>query len=467
MKRVALLICLALPLAGLLGAAPAEASTVDQICAAVFTSPLNLTAASKVMVPHGKSKPRPAGMASARALARVVLVDTSGNPCTEPLGEGVQENIDNVQAPIDEGDVTAAHDYLMQLAIETTWTPSSTRRALRAGTACQGFDSHGLKLPEQVRTEIGIARRAQALGNDDVATTAMANAVSIAQAWGDSGADGAATSITDWMGIASKLELIGADQSVIDKARANMTRVAKDAYDQYNKHACRTTINDITCFLKAAQFLAATGSEPSSFAKDVAYQVTNARNLARGKDKLCPVEKYLLRMRFQTDGPEGQTSEFDTGLLTLVVRDHKITSPDAKRLRLVSTGVAHCWSQTDNGWEVVGSGTVQGGTFPMSVVGVDDGTTLHVRLRQKARISMQISGADMCQLAQMGAALMNEFLASLATTGLELPAGEHSEEMSEVTHEVFEPTGETVTQTTTTVFKQIYPKRDIPEDPYS
>ena len=327
MRRVALLLCAVLPLAGLGMATPASASTVAQVCVATFASPLNLTAAAKVMTPNGKKKPRPAGMASAQALARIVLVDTSGNPCNEPLSETAQANIDNVQSLLDEGDTAGAHDYLMQLAAETTWTPSSTRRVLRAGTTCEGFDSHGLKLPEAVRTQIGIAQRAQALGFDDVASAAMAAAVSISQSWGNSGGDGAATSIPDWMGIAAKMELIGADQATIDKARANMTKVAKDAYDQYNKHACRTTKNDVTCFLKAAQFLAAIGAEPGTFQKDVAYQVTNARNIARGKDKLCPVEKYLLRMRFQTTGPEGQTSDFDTGLITLVVKDHKITSP--------------------------------------------------------------------------------------------------------------------------------------------
>ncbi|MEI6362818.1 MAG: hypothetical protein WCP95_11860 [Actinomycetes bacterium] len=468
MKRVALLACLLLPMTVIVDAAPVQARPADQVCTATFTSRLNLSAAAQVMVPNGKRKPRRAGSASAQSLAAIVLVDTKGNPCTEPLSESAKENIDNVQSYLDEGDTTGAHDYLMQLATEATWTPSSTRIGFRAGTTCQGFDSHGLKLPEQVRTEIGIAQRAQALGFDDVATSAMANAVSITQSWGDSGADGAATSIPDWMGIAAKLELIGADQSVIDKARTSMNKVAKDAYDQYNKHACRTTKNDITCFLKAAQFLAAIGAEPTTFQKDVAYQVTNARDLARGKDKLCPVEKYLLRIRFQTSGPEGQTSDFDTGLITLVVKDHKITSPDAKRLRIVGTGVGGCWAKDENDqWARVGEGVFHGGTFPMTVAGTDDGALLHVQLKQKAHVSLDVSGSNLCQLAQLGVDFTNKMLAGMASPGLDLPAGENSEELTQVEQSVFEPTNETVTSTTTTVFKQIYPKRDVPEDPYS
>lgn len=467
MKRTALVACTALTMSLLGAVAPAEASTVEQVCTSAFTSPLNLTAASNVWLPNGKRKPRRAGMASAQTLAAAVLVDTQGNPCTEPLSENAAGNIATIDDALAEGDLATAHDALMQMATEIVWTPSRSRRMLRQASTCEGFDSHGLKLPEEVRTEIGIAQRAQALGFDDVASTAMANAVSIAQAWGDSGADGAATSIPDWMGIAAKLELIGADQSVIDKARASMTKVAKDAYDRYNKHACRTSQSDVTCFLKAAQFLAAIGSEPASFQRDVAYQVTNARNLARGKDKACPVEKYVMRMRTQTSGPEGQTSDFDTGLVTLVVRDHKITSPDARRLVVAHTGTAHCWAKTDEGWTIEGQGTVTGGSFPMTISGFDDGTNLHIRLRQNARVSMQASGSDLCQLAQIGVVFMNEMLRSLSTPGAELPAGEANVDLTEVTTEIFEPTGETVTTTSTTIFKQIYPKRDAPEDPYS
>jgi hypothetical protein len=467
-KRIALLTCLLLPIAVLAGVAPAQARPADRVCAATFASPLNLAAAAQVMIPNGKKKPRRAGMASAQSLAAVVLVDTAGNPCGEPLSESAQENIDNVKSLVDEGDMTGAHDYLMQLATETTWSPSSTRLLVRAGATCQGFESHGLKLPEQVRTEIGIAQRAQALGFDDVSTSAMANAVSIAQSWGSSGADGTATSIPDWMGIAAKLELMGADQSVIDKARTNMTKVARAAYDQYNKHACRTSKNDITCFLKAAQFLAAIGAEPTTFQKDVAYQVTTARDLARGKDKLCPVEKYILQMRVQTSGPEGQTSDFDTGRITLVVKDHKITSPDAKHLRIVGTGVAGCWAKDENDqWVRVGEGVFHGGVFPMTVTGTDDGTTLHVQLKQKARVSLDVSGSNLCQFAQLAVVFMNKALTYMVSPGFELPAGESSEELTEVETSVFEPTNETVTSTATTVFKQIYPKRDVPEDPYS
>ena len=40
-----------------------------------------------------------------------------------------------------------------------------------------------------------------------------------------------------------------ADQATIDKARANMTKVAKDAYDRYNKHACRTSQTEIAAML--------------------------------------------------------------------------------------------------------------------------------------------------------------------------------------------------------------------------
>jgi hypothetical protein len=318
-----------------------------------------------------------------------------------------------------------------------------------------------------VRTAIGIAQRGQALGFDDIAASAMSSAVSIATAWGDSGGDGQATSIPDWLGIASKLELIGADQSAIEKARANMTQAAKDAYDGYNKHACRTTINDITCFLKAAQFLAMTGSEPTSFANDVAYQVTNARNHYKGKDKLCPVEKYLLRITTDSQGGDGQNSRFDTGLLTLTVKDHAITSPDDGPLVLTS-GRASCWAQTDTGWVRIGEGTLTGGSFPIKVRGVDDGTTLHVRLTQRAKVSVTVGGDIGCQaMGALGQDFLNTFLRMLSSPGLELPAGQISEELTETTHDVFEPTGETTTTTIHTIFKQIYPKREVPDDPYS
>jgi hypothetical protein len=103
----------------------------------------------------------------------------------------------------------------------------------------------------------------------------------------------------------------------------------------------------------------------------------------------------------------------------------------------------------------------------MTVTGTDDGTTLHVQLKQKARVSLDVSGSNLCQFAQLAVVFMNKALTYMVSPGFELPAGESSEELTEVETSVFEPTNETVTSTATTVFKQIYPKRDVPEDPYS
>ena len=139
-----------------------------------------------------------------------------------------------------------------------------------------------------------------------------------------------------------------------------------------------------------------------------------------------------------------------------------------KRLRIVGTGVGGCWAKDDNDqWVRVGQGTFHGGTFPMSVAGNDDGTMLHVQLRQKAHVSLDVAGSDFCQLAQLGVGLMNQMLTTMASPGIELPAGEFAEESTQVEQSVFEPTNEMVTSTTTTIFKQIYPKRDVPDDPYS
>jgi hypothetical protein len=468
MKRLALLVCLLLPLTSLIFAAPAKARAVDQVCAATFTYPLDLNAAAQVKVPNGKRKPRPAGLAAARALAAQVLVDTHSNPCTEPLSEEIQETIDSVQDLVNEGEAALAHDYLLQLATEQTWSAPRTRASLRAAAACDGFTSKGLKLPEEVRTEIGIAQRAQALGYTDVADQAMAKAVSIATEWGNSGAGGEASSIPDWLGIASKLELIGADQAAIDKARASMTKVAKNAYDRYNISSCRATIADVTCFLKAAQFLAMTGSEPATFAKDVAYQVSTARSIRRGNEDPCPVETYLLRITMDSKGGDGQTGHFDTGLMHLKVRDGVITSADRGPL-VISSGTGSCWFQDENGaWQRTGTGNLTGGSFPYRVSGTDDGTLLHVRLVQKATVYAHVNGDVGCEaFLQLGVSLMNEFLAQLGTAGLELPAGAADVDEIQTTYGVFEPTGETTVDTSHVIFTMTSPRRTPPPDPYS
>lgn len=467
MKRFALVIALALAAAGLTVPTPAAALTLDEVCARTFTSPLNLSAAAQVKVPNGKKRPKAAGMASAQALAAQVLVDTHQNPCDEPLDESVQANIDSVQELVDSGETDLAREYLLGLVQEQQYTPQRGRTS-RAATTCEGFDSHDLKLPEQVRAEIGIAQKAQALGYNDIADTAIAKAVTIATDWANSGADGQASSIPDWMGVTAKLELIGADQGAIDKARASMTKAAQDAYDQYNLSACRATIESITCFLKAAQFMAATGAEPASFAKDVAYQVSTARTIKQGKDDPCPVEKYLLRITSDSKGGDGQNSHIDTGLIHLTVRDGRITSADRGPL-VISSGRGTCWVKDENDvWQRVGEGTLTGGSFPYRVSGTDDGTLLHVRLAQKAKVSAQIGGDLGCQtMAALAVGLLNEFLAELGRTGLELPAGATDVDQTETTYGVFEPTGETTTDVTHIVFRMVAPKRTAPQDPYS
>lgn len=253
--------------------------------------------------------------------------------------------------------------------------------------------------------------------------------------------------------------MIGADEAAVDSAIAEMTKVARDAYDQYNVSSCRAGIPSITCFLKAAQFLALIGSEPPGFQADVAYQVTAARNISRGKDSHCPVEKYIFRLQVDSRTGDGQATHFDTGQMTLTVRDGRITSHDRGPL-VIGSGRASCWYKLDEGWVLAGSGTSKGGSFPYRVAGTDDGENLHVRLLQKAKMSVQMSGDATCQaFAELGLLFINGFLSELGTSGLELPAGGKDVDQTETTYGVFEPTGETTIDTFRMLFKMTYPKR--------
>lgn len=160
MRRIALTMAFVLSVAGLTATMPAAAATVAQVCAATYAFPFDLGAAARVSVPNGAGRPRPAGMASAQALAREVSSQARQNPCDQAVSPSAQAGIDDVQELIDSGDPAGARALLADLLNGLQYSGPRTRAVPRASTTCDGFTSHDVTLPEDARTAIAIAQQA-------------------------------------------------------------------------------------------------------------------------------------------------------------------------------------------------------------------------------------------------------------------------------------------------------------------
>ncbi len=478
MKRLILPI-VAILLATLVAAAPAQAARVDRSyvdpCAQPAQLTLDLQGAAALRITPGRGKKtRPAGLVKARTLA--TQLTAGADPCADPL-EDYQDLISDVRASIDAGDVDATRELLLYYIESVTpyepdpeVVPTTDQRsvvarlaAARAAAACEGFESHDIKPPAEIGLALELGRLASLVGDEEVANLAIDTAQKITLKWVESAVDGNATSIPDFLGLAKAAALLGLDdevsQGLIDKARA----VALESYKLYNLVPCRMTQEKVDCFFKSAMTLMLLGSDAvsdSQVSEDITSAATAARLIKSGKKPRCLVEKYAFRMKFENTVDGGQVLSFDTGRVVFTVKDGAITSRDKGPLIMSSVKDQNCYARRDGGaWTIEGKADFTGGRFPYAVRGTDDGETLTLVLAQQGAWRVTGGGSLECQmLVGLADAFLNVYPRMLAE-GFPLPAGISDWERSESGVDFYEPTGENRPWSSYFEFRMLEPKR--------
>lgn len=455
-------------------AAPAARSYVDP-CAQPAPLSLDVEAAASLRITPGRGKKmRPAGLAKARAFATQL---TSGaDPCADPL-EDYQDVLSDIQASIDAGDIEATRELLIYYIesvtpyepdpepVTLTDQPSAVARVAtaRAAGACEGFESHDVKPPAEIGLALELGQIASLVGDDEVAGLALEAAQKATLKWVESGADGTASSLPDYLRLAHAAMLMALDDEVaeglLDKARA----VALESYKLYNLVPCRMTQEKVDCFFKSAMALTLLGSEAvsdSQMSEDIASAATAARQIKSGKKPRCPVEKYAFRMKFENTVDGGQVMSFDTGRIVFTVKNGAITSQDTGPLILSSAKDQRCYAKRDSGaWLIEGNANLTGGRFPYTVRGTDDGETLNLVLAQQGAWRVTGDGSLECQmLIGLADAFLNAYPRML-NEGFPLPAGISDWEESESGVEFHEPTGENRPWSSYFEFRMLEPKR--------
>lgn len=438
---------------------------------------LDVAAAAKMLLPPTRGKkPRPVGQARAQALADSLV--SGADPCTDPPSEYAMTVAADIQALLDEGDLEAARE-LIRYYVESLLPyepdpepvdpePGISTRAVGRAAVCEGFEKHELTPPDEIGVALELGRLAQLVGDEDIAAMAVTEAQSRTQKWVQSGAEGQATSIGDWLGLARMAMILGLDDDVtaplVDKARG----VAEQAYQAYNVIPCRTTPQKLDCFFKSAMTLSLIGSDKiteSRISDDVESAIETVKKVKQGKKPRCGIEKYAFRMKFENTTENGETLSFDTGRVVFTVKDGKITSSDTGPLILSSVKNLGCWADYGDGWFKEGSANVTGGRFPYAVSGTDDGETLTLILAHSGMWKVTsnggtggggIMGCDL--LVKMAEVFLNIF-PELLNQGIPLPAGAADYEEADSGFELHRPTGQQLPWSSFFEFRMLEPKR--------
>ena len=423
-------------------AAPRAASP----CSGHATFTLDIASAAKVRIVVGKSKKaRPAGTAQAQKLANEISGGDAPTPCDAPVSEWDQATLDEIQGMIDSGDTEGAVQYINDLVDSITVpdaSASTTRRAPRNADPCSGFGVSDITLPSDVPFSLGLAAKAQLVGDDAAAIKASAKAIAVLEAFARSGANGQAQTIGDWLRLAAQLQTLGADDALSNQMLANAQGVAKDAYDQYNKAKCRQTKESVNCYFRAAMAMMLLGNEPEPSMKDMQEAAMAAVDLNKGRRPRGCVETYSFQWRMSSQVDSSQYLTMDTGPIVFDAEWGKITSDNTGPLTLSTVKNANCWEKTDEGgWRSSGTADVTGGSFPYRVTGTDIDNTLRLRFLQDGAWRVTGSGNTGCQfLIALADQLLNGFPEALRQ-GIEMPAGVKTFEFDDISYAYDEPTG--------------------------
>lgn len=455
MRRIIILLTTAALAASVVPAAqaiderPIFTQRASDVCPEDFALVFNVAKAATVPIVVGKAKKsRPAGTARAQLLANSLTDKNAPSVCTMPVAEWEQSLLDEIQSYIDAGDTQTALDYLSG-AIDGIYVPeadpTAVRQKPRLADVCSGFGLSEFDLPSDVPFALTLSAKAELLGNDDLSSQALDKARAIMKQFAESGAGGQAQTIGDWLRLAAQVQLIGGDESTSDSMLAKAREVAKQSYSEYNRSRCRHTKQTVKCYFKAAMALMLLGVEPEPSQKDMGEAAAAAAALNQGRRPLGCVETYSFRWRSSWELDNGDFLTMDTGPVTFDAEFGKITSEDRGPLTLSNATNVPCWEAVADGWAQVGFANVTGGSFPYQVGGTDLDGTLRIRLLQSAAWRVTGSGNMGCQLLIAMADQLLTAFPQMLNQGIEVPAGVKRYEYDEVTHEVHEPTGKTLT----------------------
>jgi hypothetical protein len=465
MRKLALgtTIAVVLGLVGLAPPAQAAPASITEICAHVFVSPFNAAAGATVKTLNAKGKSVSVGRAASDRVIGGIIGGVDGSTCSLPRTTLVEDVVVAVETDIEESGREVGLQTLRDAIASLSYSPSTRTRGKLPdpGTAkCEEFAPSTLAPPDAYMDAIAMALFAGTLGDPALAAEGAAKARSIVESWAESNADGKATTVSDWTNVLDYLQEAGASDFHKDRALVMAQSAAKDAFARYNKSECRSSAKDIECLMKAVIVLKSLGAAPPGADAAVRAGLRAWKDGAgQGKRVKCPLERYQFQMTYTEQGGQRGFSKFDTGLITFEVKDGRITSKDKGPL-VITGGTGGCYEKIDDVWMRVGSGTINGGSYPFKVGGTDLGDEFLLQLRPPAKVTGSFSGAEVCPIfGELGLQFVNSTLASFADPGIELPAGAFNVDESVVSREIYEPTGETVVGTLRFVYRMVYPRR--------